>query len=66
MYKQARFNLSPVAYDNGEHPIRVSVSIHGTRLLTTIGESVAPEFWNNETKTVSFPQKVTNAHGLTL
>ena len=65
MYKQARFNLSPVAYDNGEHPIRVSVSMHGTRLLTTIGQSVLPEFWNNTAKAVAMPQKVTNSHGLT-
>ena len=65
MYKQAKFYLSPKSYDNGEHPIKVSVSVHGTRLLTTIGQSTAPEFWNNDTKTVSFPQKITNAQGLT-
>ena len=66
MYKQAKFYLAPQGHKGGEHPIKVSVSVHGSRLLTTIGESVAPEFWNNETKTVSFPRKdTTNAHGLT-
>ena len=66
MYKQAKFYLSPQVHEDGEAPIKVGVSVHGTRLLTTIGESVAPEFWNNETKTVSFPKKdATNAHGLT-
>ncbi len=65
MYKQASFNLSPVAYGNGEHPIRVSVSVHGTRLLTTIGESVEPQYWSKGAGSVSIPQKATNAHGLT-
>ncbi len=65
MYKQAKFNLSPVTHDNGERPLRVSVSVHGTRLLTTIGQSVRPEFWDNATKTARLPQKSTNAQGLT-
>ena len=63
--KQSKFYLSPQKHDNGEHPIKVSVSVHGIRLLTTIGESVAQEFWNNDTKTVSFPRGVTNSHGKT-
>lgn len=65
MYKQAKFYLSPKGYENGEHPIKVSASVHGTRLLTTIGQSTRPEFWSNDTKTVSFPQGATNAQGLT-
>ncbi len=65
MYKQAKFYLSPKAYESGEHAIKVSASVHGTRLLTTIGQSTKPEFWNNDTKTVSFPHGVTNAQGLT-
>ena len=66
MYKQAKFYLSPKSYDSGEHPIKVSASVHGQRLLTTIGQTVPPQFWNNETKTVSFPTRdTTNAQGLT-
>ena len=60
-----QFYLAPKGHEDGEYPIRVSVSIHGTRLLTTVGESTKPEYWDNEAKEVSFPQKVTNSHGKT-
>jgi len=66
MFKTPKFYLSPQVHEDGEAPIKVGVSVHGVRLLTTIGESVGPEFWSPDTKTVSFPKKdTTNAHGLT-
>lgn len=66
MYKRAHFYLSPKSYDSGENPVKVSVSVHGTRLLTTIGQTVPPQFWNNEMESVLFPKKdATNAQGMT-
>lgn len=66
MYKRAHFYLSPKSYDSGENPVKVSVSVHGTRLLTTIGQTVPPQFWNKEIESVLFPKKdATNAQGMT-
>ena len=40
-----QFYLTTHALKNGEHAIRVSVHIANTRLQTTIGISVNPDFW---------------------
>ena len=40
-----QFYLTTHALRNGEHAIRVSVHIANTRLQTTIGISVNPDFW---------------------
>ena len=40
-----QFYLTTYARKNGEHAIRVSVHIANTRLQTTIGITVNPDFW---------------------
>ena len=40
-----QFYLTTHALKNGEHAIRVSAHIANTRLQTTIGISVNPDFW---------------------
>lgn len=46
------FYISPRPDKNGEHPIRVSISIHGTRLISTVGYSISPDKWNKDKKRV--------------
>lgn len=46
------FYLSPTPDKKGEHPIRVSISIKGTRLISTSGFSVSPSQWDNESQSV--------------
>lgn len=43
-----KFYLSPRPDKGGECPIRVSVSIRGSRLISTVGYNIAPEKWNEE------------------
>lgn len=62
---KVQFYLAPKVHNDGEAPIRVSVSVHGTRLLTTCGASVKPEFWDDAAKKAKFPKGGTNSHGLT-
>ena len=45
------FYLFPRADKNGEHPIRVSIAIRGTRLLSTVGYNIASEKWISTRKT---------------
>lgn len=45
-----KFYLSPRPDKQGECPIRVSISIRGTRLVSTAGYSIAPEKWNQPEK----------------
>lgn len=40
-----KFYLVPVPNKKGEHPIRVSIEVKNTRLMTTIGYSVSKEVW---------------------
>lgn len=46
------FYLSPRPDKNGECPIRASISVHGVRLISTVGYNISPDKWNNETKRV--------------
>lgn len=57
------FYLSPRPDKSGECPIRVSVSVRGTRLLSTTGFSIKPGRWNAETQRVK--ASTTTAKGLT-
>ena len=41
-----KFYLSPRPDKQGECPIRVSVSIRGSRLVSTAGYNIAPDKWN--------------------
>lgn len=41
-----KFYLSPRPDKQGECPIRVSISVRGTRLISTTGFSIAPEKWD--------------------
>lgn len=45
-----KFYLSPRPDKRGECPIRVSISIRGTRLISTAGYSIAPEKWKQPDK----------------
>lgn len=45
-----KFYLSPRPDKQGECPIRVSISIRGTRLVSTAGYSIAPGKWNQPEK----------------
>lgn len=47
-----KFYLSPRPDKKGECPIRVSISIRGTRLISTAGFNIAPGKWNEETHRV--------------
>jgi integrase len=53
------FYLSPRSDKKGENPIRVSIAIKGTRLISTAGFSVRPESWDNESQSVK--PKATNS-----
>lgn len=57
------FYLSPVSDKKGENPIRVSISIKGTRLISTAGFNVSPSKWDNENQCVK--PKTTNSKGET-
>lgn len=43
-----QFYLFPRPDKQGDCPIRVSISIRGTRLISTAGYNIAPEKWNND------------------
>lgn len=43
-----KFYLSPRPDKNGEYPIRVSISVHGVRLISTVGYSVSLEKWDKK------------------
>ena len=45
-----KFYLSPRPDKRGECPIRVSISIRGTRLISTAGYSIAPSKWKQPGK----------------
>ena len=57
------FYLSPVSNKKGENPIRVSISIKGTRLISTVGFNVSPSRWDEDRHTVK--SKTTNSKGKT-
>ena len=57
------YYLSPVSDKKGENPIRVSISIKGTRLISTAGYNVSPSRWDNENQCVK--PKTTNSKGET-
>lgn len=57
------FYLSPVSDKKGENPIRVSISIKGTRLISTAGHNVSPSRWDSENQCVK--PKTTNSKGET-
>ena len=57
-----RFYLDNRPNKAGEHPIRVSVSMKGTKLLSTIGHSVSPDAWSGE---FICKAKYTNSKGTT-
>jgi hypothetical protein len=40
---------------NGDHPIRVSISINGNRYVTSTGFSVNAEKWNNGKEKMARP-----------
>lgn len=58
-----KFYLSPVPDKKGENPIRVTVSIKGTRLVSTAGFNVSPSRWDNENHCVK--PKTINSKGET-
>lgn len=58
-----KFYLSPNPDKRGEHPIRVSISIKGTRVVSTIGYNVDPSRWDSKEHKVK--PKTTNAAGYT-
>ena len=41
-----KFYLFPRQDKKGDHPIRVSLSIRGTRLISTVGYSIGSDSWN--------------------
>lgn len=43
-----RFYLDSRADKAGDHPIRVSISLNGSRLLTTTGFNISPEKWTGD------------------
>lgn len=47
-----KFYLDPRPDKSGEHPIRVSVSIRGTRLISTAGYNIGRDKWNEDTQRV--------------
>lgn len=47
-----KFYLCPRADKAGEHPIRVSISIKGTRLVSTAGFNISKDKWNEENHSV--------------
>ena len=47
-----KFYLSSRPDKNGECPIRVSISIRGTRLISTVGFNVAPATWSRDAQQV--------------
>lgn len=47
-----KFYLSPRPDKLGEHPIRVSISILGTRLISTAGYNIAPSKWSKDSMRV--------------
>lgn len=57
------FYLSPVSDKKGENPIRVSICIKGTRLVSTAGYNVRPSRWDDESHTVK--PNTTNSKGKT-
>ena len=57
------FYLSPVSDKKGENPIRVSISIKGTRLVSTAGFNVSPSRWDGDNQCVK--SKTTNSKGKT-
>ena len=57
-----RFYLDNRPNKVGEHPIRVSVCVKGTKLISTIGHSVTPEVWADGTVAKA---KYTNSKGIT-
>jgi integrase len=64
-----RFYLSNRADKKGDYPIRVSISVKGTRLLSTVGYSIAREKWNasgqkvrgNSTNSKGVPSTIINS-----
>ena len=57
-----RFYLDNRPNKVGEHPIRVSVCVKGTKTVSTIGHSVTPEVWADGTVAKA---KYTNSKGIT-
>lgn len=55
-----RFYLDNRPDKNGDHPIRVSISLEGNRLLTTTGFNISPEKWTGDEpkKKSEEPQRV--------
>ncbi len=56
------FYLSPKSDKKGDCPIRVSVSIHGTRLISTVGYNIHPDKWSSERQEVK--KGMVNAKGI--
>lgn len=57
------YYLSPVPDKKGENPIRVAISIKGTRLVSTAGFNVSPSRWDKENQCVK--PKTTTSKGET-
>ena len=57
------FYLSPNSDKKGENPIRVSIAIRGSRLVSTAGFNVSPSRWDNDSQSVK--SKTTNSKGQT-
>lgn len=57
-----KFYLHPKVNKNGEAPITISINIRQTRLLTTLGYSVAPAVWE---KSAQVKPRYTNSKGVT-
>ena len=57
-----KFYLHPKLNKQNKSPITVSINIRQTRLLTTLGYSVAPQAWLESGKVKS---KYTNSKGIT-
>lgn len=57
------FYLSPTSNKKGENPIRISISIQNTRLLSTTGFNVNPSRWDTQSQCVK--PKTTNSKGET-
>lgn len=57
------FYLNNRGDKNGDYPIRVSISIGGVRLLTSVGYSINPAKWDSSKQKVK--QGATNTKGIT-
>ena len=58
-----KFYLNPNPDKRGEHPIRISISIKGTRVVSTVGYNVDPSRWDSDKQQVK--PKTTTAAGYT-